>query len=117
MDRVNQLRKIIRSCLQEWTQFAAPEEGCENILVFDEKTDNYAWIYTGWSQRRHVNHTVMHLGIRDGKIHVYHDGASHNGEGIVDDLLRAGVSQSELILEFNPPYARESASTLAPITP
>lgn len=113
MDRVIELRQIVHNALREWTEFAPPEAGCENILLCDENSDNYAWIYTGWSGRRHVNHTVIHLGLRDGKIHVFHDGASYNGEGIVDDLLRAGVLEDEIVLEFNPPYIREKAE-LAP---
>ncbi len=104
MDRVTQFRDIIKRSISDWASFYKPEEGTENILIFDEKTDNYVWISTGWEGNRHINHTVIHLGIRDGKIHVFHDGIE---DGIVADLLREGVQEKEIVIEWHPPHRRK----------
>lgn len=104
MDRINQLRNAIKRSISAWADFYQPEPEIESILIFDEKTDNYVWIHTGWEGKKHINHTVIHLGIRDGKIHVYHDGIR---DGIVADLLREGVQEKEIVIEWHPPHRRD----------
>lgn len=104
MDRIEFFRSTIQDAIRSWAQFLKPDEGMENALVFDEKSDNYVYIYTGWQNGRHINATVVHIGIRDGKIHVFHDGIE---DSIAQDLLDAGVLPSELVIERHPPSARK----------
>jgi hypothetical protein len=104
MDRVTEFRQIIEKAIRAWAEYAKAPEGTEHVLIFDDKTDNYVWIHTGWEFGRHVNHTLIHLGIRGGKIHVFHDGV---GDGIVADLLAAGVKEKEIVIEWHPPVRRK----------
>ncbi len=46
---------------------------------------------------------VIHVDIRDGKIWIQHDGTE---EGIANDLMAAGVPQSDIVLGFHPPSER-----------
>ena len=103
MDRVTQFREIIKNAITFWADYGTPEEGMENIVAFDEQTDNYVYIYTGWKNGRHIHATIVHIGIRDGKIHVFHDGIE---DSIAQDLLDAGVLPSELVIERHPPSVR-----------
>ncbi len=104
MDRIEFFRDTIKNAIVYWASYATPEKDMENVVVFDEKTDNYVYIYTGWKNNRHIHATVVHIGIRDGKIHVYHDGIE---DSIAQDLLDAGVLPSELVIERHPPSARK----------
>ena len=56
MDRVTEMRALIKQTMTEWAEFLGAPPGIENVLVFDEKSDNYIWIYTGWENGEHVNH-------------------------------------------------------------
>ena len=103
MDQLNQLREIIKNAISSWAEFLPPEEGMENVLVFDENSDNYVYIYTGWKNDRHINATLVHIGIRGDKVHVYHDGIE---DGIVKDLLEAGIPEKSIVIERHPPFAR-----------
>lgn len=104
MDRVSEYREIIKRVLREWADYATPEPECKNVLVLDEDSDNYVFIYTGWRGNRYVNHTLIHLSIQDGKIHVLHDGVE---DGVVPDLLKAGVPEKEIVIEWHPPSLRK----------
>ena len=104
MDQIDEFRALIMTTITEWAEFLGAPPGVENVLVFDEKSDNYLWVYTGWEGKVHVNHTVVHMAIRDGKIHVYHDGTE---EGVVPDLIKAGVPEKSLVIEWHPPYQRQ----------
>ena len=74
MDRIEFFRQTIKDAITYWANYLAPEEGMENTVVFDDNADNYVYIYTGWKNKRHIHATLIHIGIRDGKIHVFHDG-------------------------------------------
>ena len=104
MDRLEFFRHTIQAAIRSWAEFLKPDQGMENALVFDENTDNYVYIYTGWKNDRHINATIVHIGIRGGKIHIFHDGIE---DSIVNDLLEAGVLESEIVIERHPPYARQ----------
>lgn len=104
MDRVDFFRQTIKDAIQGWADFLKPDEGMENVLVFDEIRDSYVYIYTGWKNKRHIHATIVHLGVRGDKIHVFHDGIE---DSIVNDLLEAGVLESELVIERHPPSARQ----------
>jgi len=104
MDRIDFFRQTIKEAITYWANYGTPEESMENILAFDENNDNYVYIYTGWKNGRHIHATFIHIGIRNGKIHVFHDGIE---DSVAQDLLDAGVLPSEMVIERHPPSVRK----------
>ncbi len=104
MDRLEELRRICKCVLKEWAEFGTKEKEDQDMLVFDEKSDNYLWVSTGFSPNGHHFYITTHFGIRNGKIYIFRNGVE---EGLVEDLLEAGATQQEIVLAWQPMYRRE----------
>ncbi|MBE9049589.1 XisI protein [Nostocales cyanobacterium LEGE 11386] len=37
-------------------------------MAFDEQRDQYLWFIFGWEEKRQMQHIIMHLCIKNGKI-------------------------------------------------
>ena len=57
----------------------------------------------GWENGVRVHGCVTHLEIIDDKIWIHRDGLE---DGIANDLVRAGISKSQIVLAFHPPEIR-----------
>lgn len=105
MDKLNYYRDIIKKILTVYHDWAsnAPKGGIEECLAFDEVRDHYFWFHTGWNGKHRVQEVMVYLRIREGKIWVEEDWTK---QGVVNDLLAAGVSQEEIVLGFQHPSKR-----------
>ena len=72
-------------------------------MAFDEVRDHYFWFHTGWDGKRRVQGLMVYLRIRDGKIWVEEDWTK---QGVVNDLLEAGVAHEDIVLGFQHPSKR-----------
>ncbi len=81
----------------------APRDGVEECLLFDKVRDHYFWFHVSWDGIRRVQEIMVYLRIRNGKIWVEEDWTN---QGIVDDLLEAGVPHKDIVLGFQHPSKR-----------
>lgn len=105
MDKLNHYRKLIQKILTEYHEWAAhaPENGVKECLAFDEVRDHYLWFHVGWNGKQRVFGLMVYLRIQDGKIWVEEDWTK---QGIINDLLAAGVSNQDIVLGFQHPSKR-----------
>ena len=105
MDRTTRYRQIIQSILKEYArQFNHKPQGVEVIAVCDETTDTYAIVNVGWDGKERLNATTVLMRIVNGKIWVEEDRTMY---GFVDELLSAGILQSDIVLGFQSPQMRQ----------
>ena len=105
MDKLNQYRKIIKRTLTNYAELieTQPTQGVDTELLFDEKHDHYMLLSVGWLKRKRMRGTTVYLRLKDGKVWVEEDWLE---EGIVKDLLAAGIPQQDIVLGFQHPDMR-----------
>jgi hypothetical protein len=104
MDRLASYSALLRDSICEIVADIPPQEGIRTEYVIDEARGHFEIIEAGWDGPRRVHGILLHCDLRDGKIHVEHDGT---GLGIADILVSRGVPQADIVLGFHPPAYRE----------
>jgi hypothetical protein len=109
MDKLEQYRNIIKKILTEYYEMTNNQTSkkCEfevsERLAFDETRDQYIWLRFGWDDKRQIQHIIIYLTIKNGKIWVEEDATDLC---VVDDLLSAGIPQNDIVLGFHHPGKR-----------
>ena len=110
MDRLKYYRSTIEKILTGYYELgvkggmALDELETDSRLAFDEKRDQYLWFRSGWEEKKRICHITMYLRIKDGKIWVEEDWTDLC---VVDALLAAGITKSDIVLGFHNPYKRK----------
>ncbi|MEM7797984.1 MAG: XisI protein [Chloroflexota bacterium] len=93
----NKYRNAVKSVIEAYAKLR-PSHGKINLdVIFDEKNDRYALMQTGWDRGRRVRGNLIYITIQDQKVHIEYDGIEH---GVVDDLVKHGVSEQDIVLSF-----------------
>ena len=103
MDRVEQDRQIVKRIIQEYAELLPSYGGVRSEAIFDDERGHYLLVYTGWNGERRVHGSVIHVDLRDGKVWVEHDGTK---DGIVEELVAAGIPPERIVLGFHHPSQR-----------
>jgi XisI protein len=109
MDKLESYRNTIKTILTGYHEMtvkgtiALNELEPDDRLAFDEERDQYLWFRSGWNGKERIRHITMYLRIKDGKIWVEEDLTDLR---VVDDLLAAGISKSDIVLGFHHPSKR-----------
>jgi len=109
MDKLAQYRSIIQSTLSQYYDLATAQSASSTAsemsdrLAFDSDRDQYLWFRFGWDDKKLVQHIIMYLCIKNGKIWVEQDSTDLC---VVDDLLAAGIPQTDIVLGFHHPSKR-----------
>lgn len=105
MDRVNELRRIIRRiiCKSPYYVHGLKEPDLETQMICDDETGRYMLLNVGWSGNERVLSPVLYVTVKQGKIWIEEDWTE---AGITEELLRAGVNQDEIVLAFHHPSLR-----------
>jgi hypothetical protein len=105
MDRIAEYREIIKRIIREYAAFMPEEEGVRKQTVFDDENGHYMLFYSGWDNRRRVHGSVIHVDLYpNGRVYVEHDGTKN---GIVDELIEAGIPENNIVLGFHHPSMRQ----------
>lgn len=104
MDRVEELRQIIKAVVWKYAAFTPNYGEIEVDTVIDDTGGHYQLWNIGWQNKRRIHGCVLHLMLKDGKIWVQHDGIE---DGVTNDLLAAGVKENEIVLAFFTPSERK----------
>ncbi|MEH2044417.1 XisI protein [Nostoc sp.] len=109
MDKIEKYRNAIKKILIEYHEMTnaeiakSGEVEASDRLAFDEERDQYIWFRFGWDGKKQIQHIIMYLCIKNGKIWVEEDATNLC---VVDDLLSAGIPQSDIVLGFHHPSKR-----------
>lgn len=104
MDPLTDEREIIRGALRPHASVRYAYGDIQNETVFDEENARYLIMSHGWMDGRRVHGCLIHVEIVGDKIWIQRDGTE---EGIAEDLVRAGIPRSRIVLGFWDPEARK----------
>jgi hypothetical protein len=109
MDVLDQYQNIIKNILTRYYEMTIAQSHVQNNselsdrLALDEQRDQYLWFRFGWDGKKLVQHIIMYLSIKNGKVWVEQD---LTDLCVVDALLEAGILPENIVLGFHPPQKR-----------
>ncbi len=109
MNELEECRSLIKNVLIKYYEMINIQDTsnrnfeASDRLAFDETRDQYLWFRFGWDDKKQIQHIIMYLCIKNGKIWVEADATNLC---VVDDLLSAGIPQSDIVLGFHHPSKR-----------
>lgn len=92
-----QYREIVKKVIQSYERFRPSHGDIRLDVVFDEANDRYALMQSGWDRGRRVRGNLIYVVIHGGKVVIEYDGIE---QGISDDLIEAGVAETDIVLAF-----------------
>ncbi|MBW4621512.1 MAG: XisI protein [Cyanosarcina radialis HA8281-LM2] len=104
MDRSIRHQEVVQQLLLKYAESKPAYGEIEVETIFDTQRHHYQIVHLGWHHKRWVHHCVMHLDIRDRKIWIFQNSTEHD---IAADLVEMGVPKQDIVLGFQPPFARE----------
>lgn len=109
MDKLEKYRSVIQKILTEYYEMSSTqvignrEVEASDRLAFDEKREQYLWFRFGWEGKKQLQYIIMYICIKNSKVWVEADATNLC---VVDDLLSAGIPQSDIVLGFHHPSKR-----------
>jgi hypothetical protein len=73
-------------------------------LIFDRERDRYQLVCTGWSQKRRIYGSLIHIDLKDDKICIQNDGTE---VGIANLLVERGIPKQNILLAYQSPDLRQ----------
>ncbi|MGK7929053.1 MAG: XisI protein [Spirulina sp.] len=103
MDTMNNFYEIIYPILKEYADITYCYGDIKHHLIVSDDKKNYLLMTMGWEKGVRVHGCVTHLEVIDDKVWIHRDGLE---DGIANDLVRAGIPKSQIVLGFHPPKIR-----------
>jgi hypothetical protein len=105
MEKIDRYREILRRVLSGYVEICNQQSrnGIENILLIDEKQNDFLWLTIGWSGTKRLNGMTFYARIHNDKIWIEEDWTEI---GIANDLVREGVPKEDIVLAFHAPEMR-----------
>ncbi len=103
LEKLSQYHQKIKDILVEYASIPYHYGELKQDWIVSEDGKHYLLITHGWENGVRVHGCVTHLEIIDDKIWIHRDGLE---DGIANDLVRAGISKSQIVLAFHPPEIR-----------
>lgn len=103
MAMTEQYRKWISELLAKYAAGWPSTEEVESQLVLDQERDHYLWLRVGWKESEPIYHNIIHCDIKKGKIWLQRN---MTDQDLAEDLVELGVPREDIVLGFQPGYAR-----------
>ncbi len=105
MDKVNEYKKIVRELVSEIAAMMPVEEnGIENQIITDDQHGHYLLFSVGWEGKQWHYTSFLHLDVKpNGRVWLQHDGTDLR---VAEQLVERGIPKSDIVVGFQPPYAR-----------
>jgi hypothetical protein len=105
MEKVAHYREIIKSILHAHVfPLTRHIDEYETQIVMDENGDHYYLMKIGWDGDKRLHGCTLHFDIKNGKIWIQEDWTE---EGVIDELLNAGVPAEDIVPSFRSPEVRK----------
>jgi hypothetical protein len=103
-ETLNHWRRTIKKILTDLAAIPFPEVVTMSArTVFDETADVYLVVVEGWQDVRRLHGCLVHVEIKGDKLWVQQDGTE---DGVVTDLLAAGIPKDCIVLGFKSRQSR-----------
>ena len=97
--------QIIKKVLRNHADYrSAISDAYTSQVLFDDERGQYLVLDIGWNDDQYLHSTPLHLSLVDDKIWIQYDDTE---EGIVTELIDAGVSKNDIVLGFRHPKVRQ----------
>ncbi|MGK7923900.1 MAG: XisI protein [Spirulina sp.] len=104
VNKLDRYRDCIQNILANYTSISYSNAQIENTAIASQDRNHFLIISEGWEGKRRIHRTLVHIQIRNEKIWIHFDGTA---DGVVEQLLTAGVPKSDIVLAFHPSHIRE----------
>lgn len=68
MAKLEQYRQLVKEILTEYSSHKPAYGEVEVELIFDTERDRYQLVHAGWSNRRRIYGSTIHIDLKDNKI-------------------------------------------------
>ena len=97
MEILESHKELVENILTEYTRVPFSNAVVDIQTVFDRNHDHYLIMLVGREGKRRIHGCLIHIDIVDGKFWIRRDGTE---EGVVMDLIRAGIPKKDIMLAF-----------------
>jgi hypothetical protein len=105
MGKITHYREIIKSILHAHVYPPTRHiDEYEAQVVMDEPRDHYYLMKIGWDGQKRLHGCTLHFDIKNGKIWIQEDWTE---EGVIDELLNAGVPPEDIVPSYRSPEVRK----------
>lgn len=104
MEKLTHYHQLLRQLFEHYAQpRPSYPPGVEKVFVLDEERGHFILLKIGWHEAKRVEWLMLYVRLKDGQIHIETDATE---DGITNELLAAGVPQSDIVLAFQHPQER-----------
>lgn len=104
MEKIKKYQDLITEFLEEYStiKYANMPE-VENQVLADKERNHFSLVSVGWHNDDFIHSIVFHIDIKNDKIWLQ---ANWTEVDVAEWLVERGVSKEDIVLGFQPPYAR-----------
>jgi XisI protein len=105
MDKLKKYQDLIVEYLTEYAQTVKPAnlQGIDSRVIIDKENNSFQLVRIGWNGKQHIFNVVIHFDIINGKVWFQRNNTDRE---IVDVLIEQGMERQDIVLGFQPPFAR-----------
>ncbi len=105
MDKITSYQNILIQYLTNYARHSRPANipDVETKVIADRENNSFQLLRIGWQGNQYIFAIVFHFDIKNGKIWFQ---INNTEREVVDELMKLGVQREDIVLGFQPPYAR-----------
>ena len=107
MDKIKQYQNYLKEILKDYSDSFPSDENNKTLCIADDTQGIYMLMRVGWNKKFRVHSTMFHADIIDDKIWIQDDWTEYS---IAKELTDRGVSESKIVIAFQPKDIRETMS-------
>jgi hypothetical protein len=92
MDKLAQYREYVQTLLNQYAKDDISNAQVEVQLIFDIDREHYQWMNVGWQHLIRIDHCILHIDIKDGKIWIQQNLTDQDP---AEELIKMGVPREE----------------------
>ena len=102
-EKIDRYRRVLQETIERHAQMATEPPQPESFVICDTVHDHYLLMDVGWEANKRAHYIVIHLRLKDGKVHIEEDGIEY---GIAYDLIDAGIPAEDIMVAVDNPQPR-----------
>ncbi len=104
-EKIKQYQELLIGLLQDYAREHTGNPEMEDQVLADTNRNHFQLIRIGWDKDDRIESILLHFDIKpDGKIWIQ---SNWTETRVAEELLRRGVSKSDIVLGMQPPTYRQ----------